>query len=232
MINKDEIKFREEILKMSSQLKKFHPNMKKITKEYLDKIPSKNLHDIAENIHLSIKGYKSQKAGKRTIKRGKKRRKNMTRKMRGGQWDVFLTAIAVISGVSIVLSNMGVELPEPLESIFGRRPIGNRNPRPETIEHTIGAFAEGSSSFRRRRTSFDTRSNRQNPSRVDQGMRKWSSRAREQVEVGDDTCGICLDKLSRSGRLKKGSRRCSHKFHKQCIDEWHTRSRTCPLCRQ
>ena len=29
MINKDEIKFREEILKMSSQLKKFHPNMKK-----------------------------------------------------------------------------------------------------------------------------------------------------------------------------------------------------------
>jgi len=47
--------------------------MIEITREYLDEIPSKTLHGTAENIHLSIKGYTSQKAGKKnkkTIKNG------------------------------------------------------------------------------------------------------------------------------------------------------------------
>ena len=86
MISKDEIKFKEEILKMSKQLKKHHPDMIEITQEYLDEIPSKTLHDIAENIHLSIKGYTSQKAGKKTRKhRGKKKKKNDTKNAR---WSV------------------------------------------------------------------------------------------------------------------------------------------------
>lgn len=229
MINKNEIKFKEEILKMSKQLKKHHPDMIEITKEYLDEIPSKTLHDIAENIHLSIKGYTSQKAGKKTRKRSGKKKKKMTRKMKGGQWDVFLTGAAVIVGVSIILSNMGVTLPEPLEGIFGRQPIGNRNPRPETIEQSLSGFADGSSSFRRRRTPF-VEEKKKGSSFIEKRLRYLAKNARNRVEYGDDECPICLEKLTTP--MKNGSGNCQHKFHKECIRMWHSKHNNCPICRR
>ena len=51
------------------------------------------------------------------------------------------------------------------------------------------------------------------------------------VEIDD--CTICHDPLvDRSDVVffNEGSG-CSHRFHKPCINEWLTRSRTCPLCR-
>ena len=227
MINKDEIKFKEEILKMSKQLKKHHPDMIEITQEYLDEIPSKTLHDIAENIHLSIKGYTSQKAGKKTRKRGGKKKKKMTRKMKGGQWDVFLAGAAVIVGVSIILSNMGVTLPEPLEGIFGRQPIGNRNPRPETIEQSLRGFADGSSSFRESRIPFV---NIKKKSFIERRMQKLASNARDTVKYRNDDCPICLEKLTKP--MKNGSGNCQHKFHEECISMWHLRHNNCPICRR
>jgi len=227
MVNKNEIKFREEILKMSNQLKINHPTMTKITKEYLDKMPSKTLHDIAENIHLSIKGYTSKKAGNKTRKNKRKNKRKMTRKMKGGQWDLFLTGVAVIVGVSIILSNMGVALPEPLEGIFGRRPIGNRNPRAETIEQSLRGFADGSSSFRRRRTPFVAD---EEPSFIEERLRSLASGARNRVEYGDDDCPICLSKLTTP--MENGSSNCDHKFHDECIQMWHSSHNNCPICRR
>ena len=229
MINKNEIKFREEILKMSKQLKKHHPDMIEITKEYLDKIPSKTLHDMAENIHLSIKGYSSQKAGKRTRKRRGKKKKKMTRKMKGGQWYLFLSGAAVIVGVSIILSNMGVALPQPLERIFGRQPIGNGNPRPETIEQSLRGFADGSASFRSRRTPF-VEEKKKGSSFIEKRLRYLAKNAKNRVEYGDNECPICLEKLTTP--MKNGSHDCKHKFHRDCIRMWHLSHNNCPICRR
>ena len=227
MISKDEIKFKEEILKMSKQLKKHHPDMIEITQEYLDEIPSKTLHDIAENIHLSIKGYTSQKAGKKTRKHRGKKKKKMTRKMRGGQWGVFLAGVAVIVGVSIVLGRRGISLPEPLYSIHNYLEPGGRNPRPETIEQSLGGFADGSSSFRRRRTPFVGKKKK---SFIEHRMRQLASGARDTVKYRNDDCPICLEKLTTP--MKNGSRNCQHKFHEDCIRMWHSKHNNCPICRR
>lgn len=227
MINKNEIKFKEEILKMSKQLKKHHPDMIEITQEYLDEIPSKTLHDIAENIHLSIKGYTSQKAGKKTRKHRGKKKKKMTRKMRGGQWGVFLAGVAVIVGVSIVLGRRGISLPEPLYSIHNYLEPGGRNPRPETIEQSLGGFADGSSSFRRRRTPFVGKKKK---SFIEHRMRQLASGARDTVKYRNDDCPICLEKLTTP--MKNGSRNCQHKFHEDCIRMWHSKHNNCPICRR
>lgn len=227
MTRDNEKKFREEILKMSDQLEINHPNMTKITKEYLDKIPRKTLHDIAENIRLSIEGYTSQKAGKKTRKNKRKNKRKMTRKMKGGQWDLFLTGVAVIVGVTVVLSRMGVELPESFGTIFGRRPLGNRNPRSETIEESLAGFADGSPSFRRRRTPFVVN---QEPSFIEERMRILASGAKDRVKYGNDDCPICLSKLN--SPMESGSSKCEHKFHEECIQMWHSNHNTCPICRR
>ena len=227
MISKDEIKFKEEILKMSKQLKKHHPDMIEITQEYLDEIPSKTLHDIAENIHLSIKGYTSQKAGKKTRKHRGKKKKKMTRKMRGGQWGVFLAGVAVIVGVSIVLGRRGISLPEPLYSIHNYLEPGGRNPRPETIEQSLRGFADGSASFRESRIPFV---NIKNKSFIERRMRKLASNARDTVKYRNDDCPICLEKLTKP--MKNGSGNCQHKFHKECISMWHSKHNNCPICRR
>ena len=148
--------------------------------------------------------------------------------MKGGQWDLFLTGIAVIAGVSIILSNMGVELPESLEALFRRQPLGNRNPRPETIEESLAGFADGSSSFRSRRTPFFVAN--QEPSVIEERMRVLASGARNRVKYGDDDCPICLSKLTTP--MESGSSGCEHKFHKECIQMWHSEHDTCPICRR
>jgi hypothetical protein len=55
-----------------------------------------------------------------------------------------------------------------------------------------------------------------------------------EVKCGDNSitveykCVICLDSNT---RRKYALQSCGHKFHEDCIQEWHTTSKTCPLCR-
>ena len=42
-----------------------------------------------------------------------------------------------------------------------------------------------------------------------------------------EECVICFGKLDSSVTLK-----CSHKFHKRCINQWKNKSNTCPTCRR
>ena len=43
------------------------------------------------------------------------------------------------------------------------------------------------------------------------------------------TCSICLNHVRNTRSVTK--LRCGHKFHKKCIDEWKSRTPTCPDCR-
>jgi len=50
-----------------------------------------------------------------------------------------------------------------------------------------------------------------------------------EVDNRSDDCVICFDDYE----INKTARRlrCGHVFHKNCIDEWFTRSSVCPLCK-
>jgi len=41
-------------------------------------------------------------------------------------------------------------------------------------------------------------------------------------------CPICLDKIKEED---KKTIKCSHVYHKECIDKWFERAHQCPLCR-
>eukprot|EP00270_Netrium_digitus_P005637 TRINITY_DN1754_c0_g1_i2.p1 TRINITY_DN1754_c0_g1~~TRINITY_DN1754_c0_g1_i2.p1 ORF type:complete len:210 (+),score=16.41 TRINITY_DN1754_c0_g1_i2:224-853(+) len=53
------------------------------------------------------------------------------------------------------------------------------------------------------------------------------------VEEGHSTvtCVVCLEDYS-FGDLLRQLPECRHYFHVDCIDEWFTRHKTCPVCRQ
>lgn len=42
-------------------------------------------------------------------------------------------------------------------------------------------------------------------------------------------CCICTDKFDANKRIKRTP--CQHVFHKECLEDWLKRSKTCPLCR-
>lgn len=44
-------------------------------------------------------------------------------------------------------------------------------------------------------------------------------------------CTVCLEDLVEGDRVRTISA-CQHLFHAACLDEWFTRSKTCPTCRQ
>ena len=46
----------------------------------------------------------------------------------------------------------------------------------------------------------------------------------------DKLCTICQDDIANELFVVK-LKKCSHYFHKKCIDNWLIRSNTCPLCR-
>ncbi|KAI3875357.1 hypothetical protein MKX03_027451 [Papaver bracteatum] len=51
------------------------------------------------------------------------------------------------------------------------------------------------------------------------------------VEEADSICSICLDCLKTTDKIRELSR-CSHVFHKGCLDMWIDRHRfSCPCCR-
>ncbi|EGC31342.1 hypothetical protein DICPUDRAFT_24824, partial [Dictyostelium purpureum] len=46
----------------------------------------------------------------------------------------------------------------------------------------------------------------------------------------DSRCSICLDDFIKDQHIKRLPK-CSHFYHAECIDEWLTSSKTCPLCK-
>ncbi|KAI3942727.1 hypothetical protein MKW92_053917 [Papaver armeniacum] len=54
---------------------------------------------------------------------------------------------------------------------------------------------------------------------------------KKKVEEADSICSICLDCLKTTDKIRELSR-CSHVFHKGCLDKWIDRHRfSCPYCR-
>jgi hypothetical protein len=56
----------------------------------------------------------------------------------------------------------------------------------------------------------------------------------EKIKANDpvlnEDCLICMEKY-KSGELKRKIPKCSHYFHKKCIDKWLKKKATCPICR-
>jgi hypothetical protein len=50
-----------------------------------------------------------------------------------------------------------------------------------------------------------------------------------EIDKDDRTCAICLDNYEENVILRQFE--CKHTFHKECIDDWLTAKKTCPLCR-
>jgi hypothetical protein len=43
------------------------------------------------------------------------------------------------------------------------------------------------------------------------------------------TCSICLETIENNYNILY---KCFHKFHKECIDRWLNKNKTCPYCRE
>jgi len=50
----------------------------------------------------------------------------------------------------------------------------------------------------------------------------------------DGTCPICLQEITQQMEDAKNAKccNCGHSFHKNCINEWLTTAKTCPICRK
>ncbi|KAI3945440.1 hypothetical protein MKW92_037173 [Papaver armeniacum] len=54
---------------------------------------------------------------------------------------------------------------------------------------------------------------------------------KKKAEEADSECPICWDCLKRTDKIRELSR-CSHVFHKECLDKWIDQQRfSCPYCR-
>ena len=45
--------------------------------------------------------------------------------------------------------------------------------------------------------------------------------------INQECCTICLEKPDKAIQLK-----CGHVFHKECINQWLPKNKTCPNCRE
>jgi hypothetical protein len=52
----------------------------------------------------------------------------------------------------------------------------------------------------------------------------------DEMSMTDARCAICLVEYSAHEKLR--TLRCSHHFHKECIDLWLKNNKNCPLCQQ
>jgi len=56
----------------------------------------------------------------------------------------------------------------------------------------------------------------------------------EKIKINDpllnEDCLICMEKY-KLGELKRKIPKCSHYFHKKCIDKWLKKKGSCPVCR-
>lgn len=46
----------------------------------------------------------------------------------------------------------------------------------------------------------------------------------------NDTCAICLESFTINDMVSV--MKCNHNFHAECLEEWLTKHRSCPLCRR
>ncbi|KAI4385104.1 hypothetical protein MLD38_003165 [Melastoma candidum] len=53
----------------------------------------------------------------------------------------------------------------------------------------------------------------------------------EKTNLVNDECVICLVRFE-DGEVCRVLTNCKHVFHKECIDEWMSRSLCCPICRE
>jgi hypothetical protein len=49
------------------------------------------------------------------------------------------------------------------------------------------------------------------------------------VDNVNEECIICLERYEEGGTIKV--LKCTHRFHPECIDMWHSQKQSCPLCR-
>jgi hypothetical protein len=47
-----------------------------------------------------------------------------------------------------------------------------------------------------------------------------------------DECSICLEVIKKKGIPSIRTLRCTHSYHKKCIDKWEKEAETCPVCRE
>ncbi len=74
--------------------------------------------------------------------------------------------------------------------------------------------------------------NANNATAVDKNKKKADKKIPEQLDpakLGEGTCTVCLERFS--GSSIKVLDRCKHKFHKDCLDKWLQKNKTCPICR-
>uniref|UniRef100_UPI0037E831E3 leukemia NUP98 fusion partner 1 n=1 Tax=Semicossyphus pulcher TaxID=241346 RepID=UPI0037E831E3 len=93
-----------------------------------------------------------------------------------------------------------------------RRSSSDDNNRAKTAlqENRIGTIPELTESFEKRLYLRDKRNTAQN--------------------FDDKLCLICHEDMRRSG-VGVQELRCTHRFHKECMEQWLWKKRTCPTCR-
>jgi hypothetical protein len=52
------------------------------------------------------------------------------------------------------------------------------------------------------------------------------------LNIENDICSICIDKLDYNKKIKIKTLDCNHKFHSPCIIPWININNNCPLCRK
>jgi hypothetical protein len=52
------------------------------------------------------------------------------------------------------------------------------------------------------------------------------------LNIDNDICSICIDKLDYNKKIKIKTLDCNHKFHSSCIIPWININNNCPLCRK
>ena len=59
--------------------------------------------------------------------------------------------------------------------------------------------------------------------------RKYINNKLKLLLLNSNECAICLDKIENNKNIILLN--CDHYFHKNCLDNWFVKSKTCPICR-
>ncbi len=73
----------------------------------------------------------------------------------------------------------------------------------------------------------------ENAGKVSQGLKKGEIdeiRTLTWIEgrTKQETCTICMEKFKLGVKFKK--LKCDHEYHSECVNEWLSRSKKCPVC--
>ena len=103
-----------------------------------------------------------------------------------------------------------------------------------TLEHILNTRVTRSKKntpgFRRPQLSAQQQMGRQLPEADIERIKDLLLGRNKQLLNGVAECVICYDEGDEDMPITK--LKCGHEVHKECIDEWFKRSRTCPICRR